>query len=148
MRNYSALADLIDDFIRSFLYIRMETVANVVYNSFFWSLLQQKIIFWRSKDMKYSNANNVLPIDILKIIQEYVDGEYLYIPRKEEEQKKWGEQSGSRDTLKKRNEAIYFKYIKGVEILDLAQEYYLSDKSIRRIISQQKKIMLEINAEL
>ncbi|HEY8891692.1 MAG TPA: CD3324 family protein [Clostridium sp.] len=89
--------------------------------------------------MKYSNAYNVLPIDIVKVIQQYVDGEYLYIPRKEEEQKKWGEQSGSRDTLKKRNAEIYSKYIKGAEILDLAQEYYLSDKSIRRIISQQKK---------
>lgn len=91
--------------------------------------------------MKYSNANKVLPIDILKVIQEYVDGEYLYIPRKEEQQKKWGEQSGSRDTLKKRNTEIYLKYLKGAEILDLARQYFLSDKSIRRIISQQKKIM-------
>lgn len=97
--------------------------------------------------MKYSNAYNILPVDIVKIIQEYVDGEYLYIPRKEEEQKKWGEQSGSRDTLKRRNEEIYLKYIKGAVILDLAQEYYLSDKSIRRIISQQKNIMYKINIE-
>lgn len=97
--------------------------------------------------MKYSNAYNILPVDIVKIIQEYVDGEYLYIPRKEEEQKKWGEQSGSRDTLKRRNAEIYLKYINGAVILDLAQEYYLSDKSIRRIISQQKKIMLKINTE-
>ena len=40
------------------------------------------------------------------------------------------------------------EYIKGAKILDLAQQYYLSDKSIRRIISQQKKIMLKINKEL
>lgn len=97
--------------------------------------------------MKYINANNVLPEDILKIIQEYVDGEYLYIPRKEEEQKKWGEQSGSRNTLKRRNEEIYLKYIEGTAILDLAQEYYLSDKSIRRIIGEQKKIMIKVNTE-
>lgn len=97
--------------------------------------------------MKYSNAHNVLPSDIVKIIQEYVDGEYLYIPRKEEEQKKWGEQSGSRDTLKRRNAEIYLKYIKGAGILDLAQVYFLSDKSIRRIISLQKKILLEINSK-
>ena len=97
--------------------------------------------------MKYSNAHNILPVDIVKIIQEYVDGEYLYIPRKEEEQKKWGEQSGSRDILKRRNVEIYLKYKKGAVILDLAQEYYLSDKSIRRIISQQKKIMAKVNAE-
>ena len=94
--------------------------------------------------MKYSNAYNILPADIVRIIQEYVDGEYLYIPRKEEEQKKWGENSGSRDTLKRRNAQIYLKYINGAVILDLAQEYYLSDKSIRRVISEQKKIMLSI----
>lgn len=97
--------------------------------------------------MKYSNAYNILPVDIVKIIQEYVDGEYLYIPRKEEEQKRWGESSGSRDTLKRRNVQIYLKYINGAVILDLAQEYYLSDKSIRRIITEQKKIMLKINTE-
>ncbi|MBB6214306.1 Mor family transcriptional regulator [Anaerosolibacter carboniphilus] len=97
--------------------------------------------------MKYSNAYNVLPVDIVRMIQEYVNGEYLYIPRKEEQQKKWGENSGSRDALKRRNEEIYQKYLKGAVILDLAQEYYLSDKSIRRIISQQKKIMLNINTE-
>ena len=34
--------------------------------------------------MKYSNAHSILPVDIVKIIQQYVDGEYLYIPRKEE----------------------------------------------------------------
>lgn len=97
--------------------------------------------------MKYSNAYNILPADIVKIIQEYVDGEYLYIPRKEEDQKKWGENSGSRDTLKRRNVQIYLKYMNGAAILDLAQEYYLSDKSIRRIISEQKKIMTPINTE-
>lgn len=95
--------------------------------------------------MKYSNAYNVLPVDIVRVIQEYVDGEYLYIPRKEEEQKKWGENSGSRDTLKRRNAEIYLKYIMGTTILELAQEYYLSDKSIRRIIGQQKKDMIKIN---
>jgi Mor family transcriptional regulator len=97
--------------------------------------------------MKYSNAYSVLPDDIVKIIQEYVHGEYLYIPRKEEEQKKWGESSGSRDTLKRRNAEIYLKYLKGTSIFDLAEEYYLSDKSIRRIISQQKKTMIKINTE-
>lgn len=97
--------------------------------------------------MKYSNAYNVLPDDIVKIIQEYVNGEYLYIPRREEEQKKWGENSGSRSSLKRRNEEIYLKYISGTTILDLAQEYYLSDKSIRRIVSQQKKIMVATNTE-
>lgn len=90
--------------------------------------------------MKYSNANNVLPNEIIKIIQKYVNGEYLYIPRKFEEQKSWGENNGSRDSLRRRNEEIYQKYIRGALVLELAEEYYLSDKSIRRIVGQQKKL--------
>lgn len=94
--------------------------------------------------MKYSNANNVLPNEIVKIIQQYVNGEYLYIPRKLEEQKSWGENNGSRDSLKKRNEEIYKKYMEGALIFELTEEYYLSDKSIRRIVTQQKKLCLKL----
>lgn len=32
--------------------------------------------------MKYIKAIDVLPQEIIEIIQNYVDGEYLYIPRK------------------------------------------------------------------
>lgn len=95
--------------------------------------------------MKYINAHNILPKDIIKVIQEYVDGEYLYIPRREEEQKRWGERSGSREALKRRNIEIYDKYIKGAKIMELCEEYYLSEKSIRRIISDQKKFILKIS---
>lgn len=97
--------------------------------------------------MKYSNAQNILPEDVVKIIQEYVSGEYLYIPRKTEEKRIWGEKSGSRESLKTRNLQIYNNYKNGTSILDLAQEYYLSEKSIQRIIREQKKLMLKISTE-
>lgn len=90
--------------------------------------------------MKYSNAQNILPDEIIKIIQEYVNGEYLYIPRKDGEQKTWGEKNGTRDKLNMRNAEIYDKYKNGTTVLDLAEEYYLSDKSIRRIITEQRKL--------
>jgi Mor family transcriptional regulator len=90
--------------------------------------------------MKYVKAQDVLPEEILKIIQEYVDGEYLYVPRKNENHKAWGEKSGIRNSLKIRNNEIYKKYIAGTTIDKLTQEYYLSEKSIRRIISQEKLV--------
>lgn len=90
--------------------------------------------------MKYAKANDVLPSEIVKIIQEYIDGKYLYIPRKNENQKAWGEKSGIKSSLKMRNTEIYKKYMKGTTITELTQEYYLSEKSIRRIISQEKHI--------
>ena len=89
--------------------------------------------------MKYVKAQDVLPEDILKMIQEYVDGEYLYVPRKNGNQKSWGEKSGIKHTLQLRNQDIYQRYINGITIPILAQEYYLSEKSIRRIINEQKR---------
>lgn len=88
--------------------------------------------------MKYIKAKDVLPEEIVKIIQEYVDGEYLYVPRKIENYKTWGEKSGIKSSLKVRNNEIYKKYINGATIDELTEEYYLSEKSIRRIISQEK----------
>ena len=89
--------------------------------------------------MRYVKAQDVLPKDLLKLIQEYVDGEYLYVPRKNGNQKSWGEKSGIKHTLHLRNQDIYQRYINGITIPILAQEYYLSEKSIRRIINEQKR---------
>ena len=40
--------------------------------------------------MSYRKATDILPIEILQVIQEYVDGDYLYIPKKKENIKEWG----------------------------------------------------------
>lgn len=39
--------------------------------------------------MKYKNAQNILPDYIIKLIQEYIEGEYLYIPIKYQNKKAW-----------------------------------------------------------
>lgn len=90
--------------------------------------------------MRYVKAQDVLPEEFLKRLQNYVDGTYLYIPRKEGKQKAWGEKSGTKRNLKVRNEEIYKKYLSGATIHLLAQEYYLSEKSIRRIIGEEKRL--------
>lgn len=90
--------------------------------------------------MSYKKAQDVLPEEILKIIQEYIDGEYIYIPRKNENHKSWGEKSGIKNSLKIRNNEIYKKYLDGTTINKLSQEYYLSEKSIRRIIGQERRL--------
>ncbi len=90
--------------------------------------------------MSYKKAQDVLPEEILKIIQEYIDGEYIYIPRKNENHKSWGEKSGIKKSLKRRNTEIYKKYLNGNSVDELSKEYYLSEKSIRRIIGQEKRL--------
>lgn len=90
--------------------------------------------------MKYIKGNNVLPKEMIKEIQEYVDGEFVYIPRKSDNQKAWGEKSGIKDMLKNRNTEILKKRNEGMTITNLSQIYYLSEQSIRRIIREQKSL--------
>ena len=89
--------------------------------------------------MSYSKAENILPQEIIELIQKYVDGEYIYIPRKNSNRKAWGENTNTRSEIKKRNCAIYKKHINGIDIEALVNEYYLSEKSIQRIILQEKR---------
>lgn len=90
--------------------------------------------------MGYIKAQNVLPEEVIKLIQEYIDGECLYIPRKIGNEKSWGEKTGTRSSLKKRNWEIFFKYIEGVTVMELARQYYLTEKSIRRIICRENAL--------
>ena len=97
--------------------------------------------------MNYVKAQNVLPEEIIKIIQKYIDGEYIYIPRKDGSQKAWGEKSGARDSLRERNCRIYEEYIAGAGVGELCNEFYLSEQSIRRFISQEKNSRREIRVK-
>ncbi|WP_270501074.1 CD3324 family protein [Clostridium butyricum] len=90
--------------------------------------------------MKYVKAQDVLPEELIELIQKYIDGNYLYIPRRNDNRKSWGESTGIKNILKIRNREIYIKYKNGMSVDALSKEYYLSEKSIRRIINLQKKI--------
>ncbi|MFB9324503.1 CD3324 family protein [Paenibacillus aurantiacus] len=87
--------------------------------------------------MKYENASDVLPVELLKELQKYAAGKLLYIPTGEEK-KAWGESSGYRDQLQRRNLMIRNKYAHGVTISELADEYYLSLDSVKKIIYSKK----------
>ena len=40
--------------------------------------------------MRYIKAEDILPDEIVELIQQYVDGETIYIPRKAENRLAWG----------------------------------------------------------
>ena len=90
--------------------------------------------------MSYRKAEQILPDEIIKLIQEYVDGEYIYIPRKENARREWGEKTQIRRELEERNQEIYAGFQQGHSISDLARDYYLSEKSIQRIIYKMKSV--------
>ena len=87
--------------------------------------------------MKYINANSLLPDKLVKELQRYIQGGYIYIPVKNEQHKSWGELSGYRKELARRNKAIIEEYRRGVSIEKLADKYYLSIYAIRKIIYQK-----------
>ncbi len=86
--------------------------------------------------MKYQNASHVLPDELLKEIQKYVNGVNLYIPKVPEENSNC---SNYKLELYKRNQEIYNLFLQGEKVSKLAAEYYLSDKSIYRILGEMKK---------
>lgn len=89
--------------------------------------------------MNYKKVEDVLPKEILSLIQNYIDGECIYIPRKKENRKSWGEKTLIKEELKVRNENIFKDYENGISIKTLSIKYFLSEKSIQRIVLQIKK---------
>lgn len=89
--------------------------------------------------MSYKKATHVLPQELLIKVQEYIDGEFLYIPRIANKKKRWGETTSTRQELQARNERIYEEYLAGKCMESLAEQYFLSLKSIQRIVGKLKK---------
>ena len=88
--------------------------------------------------MKYRKASEVLPDDLLREVQKYVNGEALYFPR-HKERKQWGESTGTRAYYKQRNREIREKFDeKTATIEELAGQYSLSVESIRKIVYGQR----------
>lgn len=87
--------------------------------------------------MKYENARDVLPGELLLEIQKYAAGKLLYIPSGDDK-RAWGEASGYREQLMKRNRMIRNKYAHGITVSELADEYFLSLDSIKRILYSRR----------
>lgn len=89
--------------------------------------------------MSYQKADKVLPIELLLLIQQYVEGECIYIPRKADSKRIWGTNTNIRNELLDRNMQIYSDYLVGLSVNCLAQKHCLSSKSIQRILLQEKR---------
>ena len=85
--------------------------------------------------MGYKKAAHVLPQHLLRAIQEYVDGEYLYIPRKEENRKHWGETAPNRALRAVRNTEMAARRKAGWTVAQLAERYFLSEKAVYKILA-------------
>lgn len=91
----------------------------------------------RIQNMKYKNAKDIFPDELLKEIMKYVDGQYIYIPKKKENNDKVITEY--RQEIDIRNSKIYEHYLIGMKYSEIAKMYCLSEKSVRRIVLNEKR---------
>ncbi len=84
--------------------------------------------------MGYKRAEDVLPAEVLSLVQEFVDGQMLYVPKKKANRNSWGSVSGAKEYLKSRNARIYAEFENGTGTRRLAEKYFLSEKTIQGIV--------------
>jgi Mor family transcriptional regulator len=89
--------------------------------------------------MSYINADELLPPELLREVQSYVQGSLVYIPREGGEKRlSWGERSGARASFDQRNAEIRAAKATGRKIDELADDYGLSSGGIRKILYGSK----------
>ena len=86
--------------------------------------------------MSYISAEAILPQELIEAIQQYVSGQSIYIPCKEK--KNWGSQTKTKQYYSLRNQEICQKHKEGAATKQLAADYSLSEKSIRRILREEE----------
>ena len=87
--------------------------------------------------MKYKNAVKILPPEMIEQLQQYVQGEYIYIPIKDREVHTNITEYALE--VQKRDEHIYTNHLLGIGNIELVEKYALSESSIRRIIIKERK---------
>ncbi|MDE6816350.1 MAG: hypothetical protein K2P71_10030, partial [Lachnospiraceae bacterium] len=83
--------------------------------------------------MKYKNAAEILPPELLQEVQCYIEGELLYIPRSNSKQE-WGAVSGSKKFYLERNYQIKELFHNGKSVEELAVKFGVSSSTIKKII--------------
>ena len=83
--------------------------------------------------MKYVNAAEILPKQLLKELQTYIDGSVLYVP-KVSTKKGWGTTSGARTFYQERNIEIQKRFHEGYSIDALSEQYGLAYSTVKKII--------------
>jgi Mor family transcriptional regulator len=85
-------------------------------------------------EMKYRNAGEILPEELVKELQKYAEGELIYVPGKQKRKAGWGTVNGSREQYALRNMQMARSYKSGASIEDISRQFFLSKDSIRKIV--------------
>ncbi|WP_336785808.1 CD3324 family protein [Paenibacillus sp. MMO-177] len=89
--------------------------------------------------MKYVKAETVLPEQLLREVQKYMNGVMMYVPKPEGDRIGWGVKSGGKRKLDQRNGKIRELFSQGVTIDQLTERFYLSCDTIKKIVYARTK---------
>ncbi len=101
--------------------------------------------------MKYKNAKDVLPRELLREVRKYAAGSLLYIPSDEAEHLDTQMKrplTEFKQSLMVRNQRIYNEYLSGKSISELADQYYLSLHTVKKMIYGKKKNQIPFDYSL
>ena len=84
--------------------------------------------------MGYTNATEVLPKTVLEAVQKYIDGQCVYIPRRDDRRQAWGAGTQTRANTGARNREIRARHSQGLGVRELAEQFFLSPKTIAKIL--------------
>ncbi len=88
--------------------------------------------------MEYLNARKVLPARLIAELQKYASGKLVYIPIENCQRTGWGQLSGARRELDRRNGQICAQFQQGKSIDTLASKFFLSPETIKKIVYSKK----------
>jgi DNA-binding NarL/FixJ family response regulator len=84
--------------------------------------------------MKYNRATEILPEELLKEVQEYVEGCLIYIPSKLGLRRDWGESTSAKAITRDRNHNILCDYRSGLSVKRIALKYHLAESTVKKIV--------------
>ncbi|WP_435162829.1 CD3324 family protein [Paenibacillus glycanilyticus] len=89
--------------------------------------------------MKYVKADMVLPEQLLREVQKYMNGVMMYVPKAEGDRIGWGVKSGGRQRLEQRIGEMRELFSQGATIEQLTERFYLSCDTIKKIVYAKTK---------
>ena len=93
--------------------------------------------------MKYRNAAELLPLQLLQELQKYAHGETIYVPKVK--RKPWGESTGAKTFYSERNADVRKHFSHGADLQKLSEEYFISEDAVKKIIYKKGDINMNTN---
>jgi len=93
--------------------------------------------------MKYRNATALLPPQLLQELQNYAQGEMLYVPKVK--RRPWGEGTGAKTFFFSRNETIQKQFLAGKNLEKLSAEHFISEDAVKKIVYKKGEDSMKAN---